>query len=558
MAKQARILIVEDEAIVAEDLEMTVTNIGYEVVGHAASADEAVKMAVLLKPDLILMDIVLIGRKNGIDASHGIKEKTDIPVIFLTAYTDIGLIDKAKSTEPYAYLVKPFQERQLFASIEMGLYKCRAERDLKASEERLRLVVESMPVMLDAFDEDGQIISWNHECEKVTGFCADELRGNPEAAKLLYPDKDYEDYIRSMLKKYGGNFRNLEWDITCKDGSVKTILWSNISEKYPIPGWYSWAIGLDISERKRAEEALRESEKMYHLLANNTVDCIWLMNLDFEFTYVNPSILQMVGFTPEEWVGSSLSEHCSPEDMALILNLTKEEQKKSPESCDLTFEMQLWHKNGEKIDIEISNKLVFDDAGTLVGFQGATRDITERKHAEEQVKTAYRLREHFLKETSHRIITPVAIIGGYTDLLEESADPDEQDWEVLKRNLNLALDDRLGLAHRLAGKYRPVRSGDWQKYLKRQARVVLDNEASDFYTIVEVYAEDRIGLLYDVTRTLADFGLNISRAKIGTKVDQVVDVFYVQDKKGQKISTPDLQEEIRNALLYAVNCGVFY
>lgn len=132
----------------------------------------------------------------------------------------------------------------------------------------------------------------------------------------------------------------------------------------------------------------------------------------------------------------------------------------------------------------------------------------------------------------------------------------EQDWEVLKINLNLALDDRLGLSHRLAGKYRPAVSGDWQKYLKRQARVVLDNETSGFYTIVEVYAEDRIGLLYDITRTLADFGLNIARAKIGTKVDQVVDVFYVQDKKGQKISAPDLQEEIRNALLYAVNCGV--
>jgi [protein-PII] uridylyltransferase len=132
---------------------------------------------------------------------------------------------------------------------------------------------------------------------------------------------------------------------------------------------------------------------------------------------------------------------------------------------------------------------------------------------------------------------------------------DEQDWEVLKKNLNLALDNRLGLAHRLAEKYRPVRSGDWQKHFKRRAQVVLNNEASDFYTIVEVYAEDRIGLLYDVTRTLADFGINIFRAKIGTKVDQVVDVFYVQDKKGQKISTPDLQEEIRNALLYAVNCG---
>ncbi|MEA3488380.1 MAG: PAS domain S-box protein [Euryarchaeota archaeon] len=327
MAKKARILIVEDEAIVAEDLEMVVTNVGYEVVGRAASADEAVKKAVSLMPDLILMDIVLIGHKNGIDASHEIKEKTDIPVIFLTAYTDLWLIEKAKSTEPYAYLVKPFQERQLFASIEMGLYKCRAEMQLKASEE------------------------------------------------------------------------------------------------------------------------------MYHLLADNTADCIWLMNLDFEFKYVNPSVLQMVGFTPEEWVGSSLYEHCSPEDMAFCLNAAKEGLKKGQEASGVTFEMQLWHKNGEKIDVEIATKILFDAAGNPVGIQGATRDITERKRAEERVKAAYRLREHFLKETSHQIITPVAIIGGYTDLLEESADLDDQQKEYLRiiRERNKEIQELVTDA--LAGKY---------------------------------------------------------------------------------------------------------
>ncbi len=311
----------------AEDLEMTVTNIGYEVVGRAADADEAVQKAVLLEPDLILMDIVLIGHKNGIDASKEIKEKIDIPVIFLTAYTDIGLIEKAKTTDPYAYLVKPFQERQLFASIEMGLYKCRAEMQLKASEKR------------------------------------------------------------------------------------------------------------------------------YRLLADNTADCIWLMNLDFEFTYVNSSVLQMFGFTPEEWVGSLLSEHCSPEDMDLSLNLAKDMLKKGQEASGETFEMKLWHKNGETIDVEISTKPVFDAAGTLVGFQGATRDITERKRAEEQVKAAYRLREHFLKETSHRIITPVAIIGGYTDLLEESADPNDQQKEYIRiiRERNEEVQELV--TDSLAGKY---------------------------------------------------------------------------------------------------------
>ena len=120
-----RILIVEDEAVVAENMEKVITDFGYEVVGRASSADDAVNAAIELKPDLILMDIVLLGKKTGIDASYEIKEKIDIPIIFLTAYSNLDLIDRAKSVEPYAYIIKPFHDRQLFASIEMALYKIR-------------------------------------------------------------------------------------------------------------------------------------------------------------------------------------------------------------------------------------------------------------------------------------------------------------------------------------------------------------------------------------------------------------------------------------------------
>ncbi|MCK4652202.1 MAG: response regulator, partial [Methanosarcinales archaeon] len=121
--EHANILIVEDEAIVAEDLRMTVTDLGYTVVGRGSSADEAVAKAFKLKPDLILMDIVLKGDKTGIDASCEIKERMDIPIIFLTAYSDVELIDKALTAKPHAYIVKPFQAKQLLASIEMAMYK---------------------------------------------------------------------------------------------------------------------------------------------------------------------------------------------------------------------------------------------------------------------------------------------------------------------------------------------------------------------------------------------------------------------------------------------------
>jgi len=132
------------------------------------------------------------------------------------------------------------------------------------------------------------------------------------------------------------------------------------------------------AERKCTEEALREGGKKYHLLADNTLDCIWQLNLDFEFTYVNPTVYQLFGFTQEEWIGSSLSDHCSPENMGLTLNLAKEELKKGNES-------QVLHKNGEIIAVEITEKII-DDDGNPVSIQGTTRNITERKQGEEEIR----------------------------------------------------------------------------------------------------------------------------------------------------------------------------
>ena len=160
---------------------------------------------------------------------------------------------------------------------------------LKESEEGLRRVVENMPVMLDAFDDKGNIIIWNSECEKVTGFNSGEIIDNPKAGKMLYPDNDYENHIHSMLTEYGNNFRNLEWDITCKDGSLRTILWSNISEKYPIPGWYSWAVGIDITERKVAEEGLRAAGERFKTIVETAPSILMISDAKGKNIYVSPN-----------------------------------------------------------------------------------------------------------------------------------------------------------------------------------------------------------------------------------------------------------------------------
>jgi [protein-PII] uridylyltransferase len=129
---------------------------------------------------------------------------------------------------------------------------------------------------------------------------------------------------------------------------------------------------------------------------------------------------------------------------------------------------------------------------------------------------------------------------------------DGQDWAVMGNELHLAIKQRLGLEHRLSRKLAPLRSNPQGAKQRLAAKATIDNQASELYSVIEVFSEDRIGVLYDITKTLSDFGINIYRAWIGSKADQVVDVFYVLDYDGKKIEDPVFKNELQQGLLYAV------
>lgn len=136
-----------------------------------------------------------------------------------------------------------------------------AEQALRTSEERMRLAVQNLPVMVDAVDETGTIIMWNRECERVTGYSAEEMIGNPHAFELLFPDPAVRAHVQGLFKEGGGAFRDLEITLTCKDGSQRIVARSDVSKYYPIPGWSSWAVGIDITERTQTERALRQTQE---------------------------------------------------------------------------------------------------------------------------------------------------------------------------------------------------------------------------------------------------------------------------------------------------------
>jgi len=146
---KTKILIVEDESIVAKDIQFSLNKLGYAVCGIASSSDKAIDLAGKEQPDLVLMDIMLKGDINGIDTALKMKELFTVPVIFLTAYADEATLEKAKIAEPYGYIIKPFKEVDLQTTIEVAVYKHGKEQAIKRERDFLYSIVENKDASSD-------------------------------------------------------------------------------------------------------------------------------------------------------------------------------------------------------------------------------------------------------------------------------------------------------------------------------------------------------------------------------------------------------------------------
>lgn len=174
---KVRILLVEDERVVAADIEACVSGLGYDVVGSAASGVEALRLAVRTEPDLVLMDIKLKGDLDGVDVAGALHERLKIPVVYLTAFADVEILERAKKTAPSGYVLKPFDDRMLRAAIELALDRHRREQQLIESGQRLATAVLSIDEAVIVTQEDGQIAVMNHMAQTLTGWKQEEALG---------------------------------------------------------------------------------------------------------------------------------------------------------------------------------------------------------------------------------------------------------------------------------------------------------------------------------------------------------------------------------------------
>jgi diguanylate cyclase (GGDEF)-like protein/PAS domain S-box-containing protein len=256
---KTRLFIVEDEAPIALEISSRLQKLGYEVCGMAATAEDALKKIPDLRPDLVLMDIRLPGGMSGIEASLLVRKEFGVPVVFLTAHADEETLSRARKAEPYGYLVKPFQERALRIGIEMALQQYDLARRIRESEEKFRLVTESIDDVfwLSSLDLDC-LFYVSPAYETIWGRTVDSLYREPLSfLESVHPD-DRAGVLEGLTRNPEKSVE-IEYRLLVSDGSLRWIkdrrfpVFDSQKNPYRLAG-----IATDITRQKAAREQLLE------------------------------------------------------------------------------------------------------------------------------------------------------------------------------------------------------------------------------------------------------------------------------------------------------------
>lgn len=429
-----KILIVEDQVIVARDLKARVAALGYDPVGTTTQGEEALLLSEQLQPDLVLMDIRLQGAMDGVEAALQIRERWHIPVVFLTAYAEGATLNRAKRAEPYGYIIKPFEDRELHTTLEMALYKHQAEQRLRADAEIRQAILRTT---LDGYaiaDMQGQLLEVNDALCRMLGYSTEELLTKTVAELEVDPLPETSEIPTVPWLQPNGN--RLERRLRHKNGQAVDI---EISANHlPTQGGRIFAFLRDITSRKQAERRLRQLSRA---VEQSPVSLV-ITDTRGAIEYVNPKFCEITGYTETEVLGKNpriLKSGDMPADGYKRLWQT------IANGNEWRGELHNRKKNGEFFWEFASISPIVDESGRTTHYLAVKEDITERKRLEEQFRQAQKMEAvgQLAGGVAHDFNNILAATMLHLELLQ--ANPD------LSPELRASLKELMTQSHRAAG-----------------------------------------------------------------------------------------------------------
>ena len=395
----ARILVVEDDRVVARDIVQQMSRAGHTVVGFTARGEDALPLAADTAPDLVLMDVRLEGELDGIDTARLLREQFNLPVVFLTAYADEDTIRRATMTEPFGYVLKPFDDTQLRTVVEMALYKHGAERRLRESEQRYAVTLSSIGDAVIATDRDSHIDFMNPVAERLTGWTRDEAIGQPLADVFRVISETTREPVRDPVSAVlsAGTLVGLANHtlLLARDGREIAIDDSGspiIDERGEIRGVV--LVFRDVTQRRQAEEAeiLRETNLRLEMAMHGSNVGVWEIDMpdgDHRRGFARFSnILEWLGHTGTQamldydaYMGVFHPDDRARTEAAMLRYLGKDVDVFEVES-------RLLHRDGGVRWVLVRGMARWDASGKPVRFVGSLVDITELKLTEQALRAS--------------------------------------------------------------------------------------------------------------------------------------------------------------------------
>ncbi|MBA4394304.1 MAG: hypothetical protein C0407_12205, partial [Desulfobacca sp.] len=390
-----KILIVEDEGLIALDLKTRLIRLGYTVSDQVNTAEKALERIEQEPPDLVLMDIVLKGQMDGIEAADIIRSRWGIPVVFVTAYADHERLERAKLVYPFGYILKPFQDDAIKVAVEMALFvsevdaqRRKTEETLRQSEERYRTIFENLEDGYYEVDLAGKFTFFNESICRILGYPKEELLGmdnrqytDQEAAK-----KEFQ--IFNKVYRTEEPAKGFDHEVLRKDGTKRTIQ-ASISLRKDALGQTIGFGGLirDISERKQMEEALRISEERHRVLVEQAPEALLVLDADTNrYLEANASAERLFGCNREELLKSGPHRFYQPiqPDGYAINQSSKIHIEQALAGEEVLFERVIHNAQGREIISEVRLVRLPSAQGRLV--RASYIDITARKKMEEALR----------------------------------------------------------------------------------------------------------------------------------------------------------------------------